>query len=199
VHNPQPGQIQPDRQGLKPLQGFPVGRRTLSHLEQKFFMLLFVLLTVRSEKTSRPVRLGPAKGVELMVAHDCQRSAGVTHASRDNKHLALLRSAVDKVSYKNHPAVRVPKDSVVIAIFHFPQQATQHLCMTVNIANEIVVICNHEFLSFRVCVHPQGNRRRYSCICSRLIERCVITVFVTLFFPHILKVIVDEDSVGLSR
>lgn len=54
-------------------------------------------------------------------------------------HLALFRSAINEAN-ENHLAIGVPKDTIIFVIAHFPQQATQHLCMTIDIANEIVAI-----------------------------------------------------------
>jgi hypothetical protein len=110
-------------------------------------MLLLVILTVRPQKTTIPVRLRPAQGIELVVAHDGERRAGLTHTPRDMKHLALLRSAIDKIAYKDYLAIPVTKDSVIFAIFHCPQEAAQQLCVTVNIADKVVIACHHALLS----------------------------------------------------
>jgi hypothetical protein len=63
----------------------------------------------------------------------------ITHTTRDLKHFALFRSAVDKISDKNHAAIPVAKDTIVLAIVHFSQQAPQLLRMTMDIANDVVL------------------------------------------------------------
>ena len=57
----------------------------------------------------------------------------------------LLRTVCGEL--KDHPAIWVTKDAIVITIVHFAQQAAQHLGMSMDIANEIVLACDHELLS----------------------------------------------------
>ena len=61
-------------------------------------MLLLVGLAMGPQKTAIPIRLGPVQGVELVIAHDGERRAGSTHASRYMKHLTLVRSAIDEIA-----------------------------------------------------------------------------------------------------
>ena len=60
----------------------------------------------------------------------------------------LLWSAIDKFANKNYLGIRVTKDAVLIPIIHFPQQATQHFRMTVDIANDVVFTGDHKLPLF---------------------------------------------------
>jgi hypothetical protein len=84
-------------------------------------MLLLVVLAVRPEKPSVAVGLGPAESVELMVPHDAECRARVTHAFCNMKHLTLLWSTIDKIANKNYLTFRVPKDTITIGIAHCSQ------------------------------------------------------------------------------
>ena len=72
-------------------------------------MLLLVGLAMGTQKTAIPIRLGPAQGAELVIAHDDERCAGSTHASRNMKHLTLVRSAIDEISDKKYLTIPVTK------------------------------------------------------------------------------------------
>jgi hypothetical protein len=88
-------------------------------------MLLLVGLAMGPQKPAIPIRLGPAQGVELVIAHDSERCAGSTHPSRNMKHPALVRSAIDEISDKNYLTIPVTKDATVIAIVRLSQQPAQ--------------------------------------------------------------------------
>jgi hypothetical protein len=75
-------------------------------------------------------------------------------------HLTLFRSAIDKIAGKNHPAIAVAKDAIVVMIVHFPQQAAQHLGVTVDVTNDVIITCDHELLS--VWVRQSSSQRRFA-------------------------------------
>ena len=56
--------------------------------------------------------------------------------------------------------IRMTKDAIVIAKVHFPQQAAQHFGMSMDIANEIVIACDHELLSF--WLRQSSSQRRFA-------------------------------------
>jgi hypothetical protein len=145
---------------LKPLKGFLVSRRALTKLAQEFFMLLTAFLTVRPQKIAIPVRLRPAECIELVVAHHGEGCAGITHAFSYVKYLTLFRSTINEITYKDHSAIRVTKDSIHIAIVHLLQEAVQHLHMSMDIANEIVFVCGHELLSS--WLQQSSSQRRFA-------------------------------------
>ena len=81
----------------------------------------------------------PGNGIELMVAHDRTRAAGLHHA-------ALVRPPVDEVADKEGLAVGVPVRSVPVAVAQPGQQAVELARLAVDVADDVVVHVHPSFV-----------------------------------------------------
>ncbi len=140
VYGPEFRQVQVQRQGAEPVQHLFVQVRVAADLLQEGLMLVAVLGGVRAQVFTglQWVRRGPGDRVELMVAHDRQRFAGLNHGTHDAHYLQLLGPAVDVVAQKQSLAGRVPPDTVGFRVAQPVKQPLQGFGVAVDIANDVV-------------------------------------------------------------
>jgi hypothetical protein len=117
---------------------------------QKRFVLMAVLhanvTTMRSQVLTWAIRIGrvPGNGVELMVAHDGQRAAGIHHAP-DNPHAVQLPGpAVDEVTHEDGGARGVLVGTIPQTVSEMVQQALQLVPLAMNVTHKVV---RHKLIS----------------------------------------------------
>ena len=85
------------------------------------------------------IRRGVADGIQLMVAHDAMRVAGVAHGADRLQHPQLLGTSVDQIAQKNgHAAVWGCPNAVSVRIAQFTEQAFQFGVVAVDVADDVV-------------------------------------------------------------
>jgi hypothetical protein len=68
------------------------------------------------------------------------------HCAGNPQNFSLLRAAVNKITDKDHFPFWMPENTFNFRIPEFVEQSKQRISVTVNIANEIVVLRLHKLL-----------------------------------------------------
>lgn len=108
-------------------------------LGQEGLVLVIVLLAARTQVLAVVVRIGrrPGDGVELVIAHDGLRSAGVDHVSDDLQGSELPRSPVDQVTDEHYGSRRMPPRPAALTVPHLLEQGFQSFSVAVNVADYV--------------------------------------------------------------
>ena len=117
MDDPQAIEIKPERQRPKPVEvGGQFARRDLPH---GLGMLVGVLLVVRPEVFARFAGVGrvESQGVELVVAHHGEGSAGLHHGPDDLESFPDLGAAIDEVAEEDRLPVGVAIDAATPELF----------------------------------------------------------------------------------
>jgi hypothetical protein len=115
-------------------------------------VLVLVLLVVRPEKLSGPVRMLDVirHSVEFVVAHDDLSAAVVDHPLDYLEHLQLVITAVDEITDEDRLTLRVAIASCsFVAVTQALQQLDQWLCTYVDVSDDVVALVGLRFLRTR--------------------------------------------------
>jgi hypothetical protein len=120
-----------------------MGIRPLAYLDQEFFMLLKILLGMRSKEAAVFIGLRPAQGIEFVITHDGKGRSGLAHAHGDMKNIPSLRAAIDEVADEDDVTICMTEGAVVFAVVHFMQKVSQDIRMSVDVADDVEIVLDH--------------------------------------------------------
>ena len=149
VHHAQSVEVEPQRQGLEPLDVELLLGGTELVEEVAVLLLVFFGVGPQEPTAAGGILDGVGDGVELVVAHHDLGGAGVDHRLDQLQGSQLFAPAIDQIADEDCGALGVGIDATVGAVAEAFQALFKQRCHAVNVADD--VITTHDPMMSRGC------------------------------------------------
>ena len=136
-------ELQPQGQGAHPLNPWLIAARKLL---QRGGVLGGVLFIVTAKVLARMIGIGgvPAYGVELVIAHEAFRGAGLAHVADDFQRFQNLRPPVDVVAEKYDHSVGMSPHAPVLFVAEAGEKGFQPVRTSVYVTYHVITIQHNQ-------------------------------------------------------
>lgn len=159
VHGPQPGQLEEQRQALKPLQPAGPLLRALRELRVRTRVHGRKAVAMRAQPTAPAVRSIVHQDIQLVIAAQRLRSPMLYHGADDLQRLADRGAAIDVIPEEERAAGGMAVAAAALPIAEARQQIAERGGFAVDVADEVNGFNVHGDRVARLALGKQGSLR----------------------------------------